>query len=151
MLTYEESEEYSERVLIGMKILEGERFAQYPNGSAMFVVNIDTPSFEPFPFDADRRDFEHSYKGEGITDGYGFRYPGSKPGSLFVMSNDLLAFVWQETKNVITLKRLNLEEKSKTGLSSCVTPLPPTKNFTYMKRSYFNVFDKSSISTSSSE
>ncbi|KAL1213802.1 putative F-box protein [Cardamine amara subsp. amara] len=151
MLTYGESEEDSERVLIGMKILEGNGYAQRPNGSAMFVINIDTPSFEPFPFDADGRVFEHSYKGEGITEGYGFRYPGSKPGSLFVISNDLIAFVWLDTKTVITLQRLNLEKILKKGLGSCVTPLPPTNNFTYMKRSYSNVFDKSSTSTFFSE
>ncbi|KAL1189626.1 putative F-box protein [Cardamine amara subsp. amara] len=141
MLTYEESEKDNEIVLTGMKILEGDRSARHPNGSAMFVVNIDTPSFEPFPFDADGREFKNSYKGEGIAHGYGFRYPSSKPGSLFVISNDLLAFVWQETKNVITLQRLNLEEILKKGLGSCVMPLPPTKNFTYMGRSNFNVFD----------
>ncbi|KAL1193357.1 putative F-box protein [Cardamine amara subsp. amara] len=143
MLTYGESQKDNERVLIGMKILEGYGCASRPNGSAMFVVNIDTPSFEPFPFDADGREFKNSYKGEGIADGYGFRYPSSKPGSLLVISNDLLAFVWQETKKVITLQRLNLEEILKKGLGSCVTPLPPTKNFTYMKRSNSNVFDKS--------
>ncbi|CAE6205247.1 unnamed protein product [Arabidopsis arenosa] len=145
MLTYKESEENSERVLIGTKILEG-RLVRRPNGSAMFVVKIDRPSLEPFPFDAVGRDIEDSYMGDGIADGYGFRYPGSKPGSLFVISSDLLAFVWQETKNVITLQRLNLAEILKKGLGSCVPPLSPTNNFnfTYMKRSFGNVFTESS-------
>ncbi|EFH44975.1 hypothetical protein ARALYDRAFT_916355 [Arabidopsis lyrata subsp. lyrata] len=110
----------------------------------MFVVKIDRPSFEPFPFDAVGRDIKDSYTGDGIADGYGFRYPGSKPGSLFVISSDLLAFVWQETKNVITLQRLNLAEILKMGLGSCVPPLSPTNNFTYMKRSFGNVFTESS-------
>ena len=149
MLTYGESEEGSERILFGTKILS--YFAEHPNGSSMFVVNIDTPSLEPFPFDTDGRDFEHSYTGEGIADGYGFRYPGSKPGSLFVSSNDLLAFVWQGTEDVITLQRINLGEILKKSLGSCVSPLLPTKNFTYTKRSYSNVFAKSSTYSSSSE
>ncbi|CAE6205275.1 unnamed protein product [Arabidopsis arenosa] len=151
MLTYGESEDGSERVLFGTKILEGNGFAERPNGSSMFVANIDTPSLEPFPFDTDGRYFEQSYMGEGIADGYGFRYPGSKPGSLFVISNDLLAFVWQETKDVITLQRVNLAEILKKGLGSCVPPLPPTMNFTYTERSYTNVFTKSSTYSSSSE
>ncbi|CAH8277529.1 unnamed protein product [Arabidopsis lyrata] len=98
MLTYGESEVGSERVLFGTKILEGYNSAGRPNGSSMFVVNIDTPSLEPFPFDTDGRYFEQSYMGEGIADGYGFRYPGSKPGSLFVISNGLLAFVGKRPK-----------------------------------------------------
>ncbi|CAE6205215.1 unnamed protein product [Arabidopsis arenosa] len=151
MLTYEESKEYNERVLIGTKILEGKRYVGRPNGTAMFIVNIDTPSLEPFPVDADEIDFENSYSGNGIAEGYGFRYPGSKPGSLFVITNDLLAFVWQETKDVITLQRLNLAEILKKGLGSCVPPLPPTKNFTYMRRSYINEFTKSSTDPSYSD
>ncbi|KAL1189623.1 putative F-box protein [Cardamine amara subsp. amara] len=152
MLTYEESQEDNERHLIGTKILEGNDYVEYPNGSTMFDVNIDRPSFEPFPFDKDGRDFEHSFKGKGIGgDGYGFRYPGSKPGSLFVISNDLLAFVWRKTKDVITLQRLNLEEILKKGLGSCVPPLPSPKNFTYMKVFYINVFVKSSTYATSSE
>ncbi|VVB09247.1 unnamed protein product [Arabis nemorensis] len=152
MLTYKESQENSdERLLIGTKILEGTHYVDHPNGSAMFVANIKSPSLEPFPFDADGKNFEHSYTGEGIADGYGFRYPGSKPGSLFVISNDLLAFVWQETKDVLTLQRLNLEEILKKGLGSCLPPLRPTKNFTYLERSYINVFTNSSSYSSSSE
>ncbi|KFK33199.1 hypothetical protein AALP_AA6G343200 [Arabis alpina] len=152
MLTYQESEENrDERVLMGTKILEGTHYVDHPNGSAMFVANIDTPSLEPFPFDADGKSFEHAYTGEGISDGYGFRYPGSKPGSLFVISNDHLAFVWQETKEVLTLQRLNLEEILKKGLGLCLSPLRPTKNFSYMERSYINVFTNSSADSSSSE
>jgi len=146
MLGYEESQKDNsyERLLMGTKILEGTHHEGYPNGSNMFVVNIDTPSLEPFPFDSDGREFEHSFQGDGIADGYGFRYPSSKPGSLYVISNDLLAFVWQETRDVCTLQRLNLEEVLKQGLGLCVPPLPPTKNFTYMERSYRNVYLESS-------
>ncbi|CAH2079467.1 unnamed protein product [Thlaspi arvense] len=139
-----------ERHLIATKILEGTHYVEHPNGSTMFVVNIDKPSLEPFPFDTNGGCFQHSYTGEGIADGYGFRYPGSKPGSLYVISDDLLAFVWQETRDVFRLQRLNLEEILKKGLGLCVPPLPPTKNFTYMERSYGNVFTKSSSSSSSS-
>ncbi|CAH8363543.1 unnamed protein product [Eruca vesicaria subsp. sativa] len=143
MLSYQESKKSNGKRLVGTKILEGNDFVQHPNGTAMFVVDIDTPSLEPFPFDAGGIDFEHSYKGKGITDGYGFRYPDSEPGSLYVISNDHLAFVWREAKDVFTLKRINLEEILKKGLSLCVSPLPPVKNFTYMETSYTNVFTKS--------
>ncbi|VYS68725.1 unnamed protein product [Arabidopsis thaliana] len=142
MLTYEK--EYSERVLIGTKILEGNRLVSRPNGTTMFVVKIDTPSLEPFPVDADEIHFENSYSGKGVTDGYGFRYLGSKPGSLFVITNDFLAFVWKDTKTMITLHRLNLTEILKKGLGSCVPPSHPMKNFTYMRTSSMNEFTSSS-------
>lgn len=100
-LTYEESRrEDIERRLIGTKILEGTHYAAHPNGSPMFVVNINKPSLEPFPFDADERDFELSYTGWGVASGYGFRAPGSVPGSLYVLSRDHLAFVWHEKKRL---------------------------------------------------
>ncbi|CAD5333478.1 unnamed protein product [Arabidopsis thaliana] len=142
MLTYEK--EYSERVLIGTKILEGNRLVSRPNGTTMFVVKIDTPSLEPFPVDADEIHFENSYSGKGVTDGYGFRYLGSKPGSLFVITNDFLAFVWQDTKTMITLHRLNLTGILKKGLGSCVPASHPMKNFTYMRTSSMNEFTSSS-------
>ncbi|KAJ4902399.1 putative F-box protein [Raphanus sativus] len=141
MLSYEESENNNGKLLIGTKILEGTDYVDHPNGTAMFVVDIDdTPSLEPFPFDADGRDFEHSYAGRGISGGYGFRHPGSIPGSLYVISHDHLAFVWHETTDVFTFKRVNLEEILKKGLGTCVPPLPPVKNFTYLEIFYTNVF-----------
>ena len=151
MLSYEKSEKNNGKRLIGTKILEGNDYVDRPNGTAMFVVDIDTLSLEPFPLDADGRDFEHSYTGRGISDGYGFRYPGSKPGSLYVISDDHFAFVWHETKHVFTLKRVNLEEILKKGLGMCVPPLPPINNFTYMGRSYTNVFTESWFYSSSSD
>ncbi|KAF8109356.1 hypothetical protein N665_0097s0011 [Sinapis alba] len=142
MLTYEESQDGSERLLIGTKILEGTHYVMHPNGSAMFVVNIGSPTSEIFPFDdtngEEEYGFECSYTGEGIAKGYGFRYPGYKPGSLFVTSKGLLMFVWKETKTVLTLQRLNLEELLKKGV--CVSPLPPCLNFTYLTKSHTNVF-----------
>ncbi|KAJ4902398.1 putative F-box protein [Raphanus sativus] len=143
MLSYEESKKNNGKRLVGTKILEGTDFVQHPNGTATFVVDIDTPSLEPFPFDADGRHFEHSYKGKGISYGYDFRYPGSAPGSLYLISGDHLAFVWHETKHVFTLKRLDLDQIMKKGLGTCVPPLPPVKNFTYLETSYTNVFTKS--------
>ncbi|CAF2272797.1 unnamed protein product [Brassica rapa subsp. narinosa] len=151
MLSYEKSEKNNGKRLIGTKILEGNDYVDRPNGTAMFVVDIDTPSLEPFPLDADGRDFEHSYTGRGISDGYGFRYPGSKPGSLYVISDDHFAFVWHETKHVFTLKRVNLEEILKKDLGMCVPPLPPINNFTFMGRSYTNVFTESWFYSSSSD
>ncbi|KAG5400859.1 hypothetical protein IGI04_015466 [Brassica rapa subsp. trilocularis] len=103
--------------------------------------NNDTPSLEPFPLDADGRDFEHSYTGRGISDGYGFRYPGSKPGSLYVISDDHFAFVWHETKHVFTLKRVNLEEILKKGLGlvhGLVNKMP--QEHTYMVRATISLF-----------
>ncbi|CAF1858706.1 unnamed protein product [Brassica oleracea var. botrytis] len=61
MLSYEESEKNNGKRLAGTKILEGNDTVHDANGTAMFVVDIhDTPSLEPFPFDADGEDFEHS-------------------------------------------------------------------------------------------
>ncbi|CAA7055427.1 unnamed protein product [Microthlaspi erraticum] len=147
MLGYEESEDdVGERVLIGTKILEGTHYVMHPNGSAMFAVKIDSPSFEAFPLDANGEDFECCYTGEGIAKGYGFRYPGSKPGSLFVTSKGLLMFVWRETRVVLTLQRLDLGELLKRGV--CVSPLPPCLNFTYLTKSHTNVFASGRRTTS---
>ncbi|CAN6830942.1 unnamed protein product [Brassica oleracea] len=143
MLTYEKSQDGSDRLLVGTKILEGTHYVMHPNGSAMFVVKIGSPTSEIFPFDdttngEEKYGFECCYTGEGIAKGYGFRYPGYKPGSLFVTSKGLLMFVWKETKTVLTLQRLNLEELLKKGV--CVSPLPPCLNFTYLTKSHTNVF-----------
>ncbi|OMO56037.1 Snf7 [Corchorus olitorius] len=87
LLSYEETE--GKRLLIATKILEGTHYVLHPNGSAMFIVNIDEPSMDPFPWDKDADsqpvNVEHAFMGEGIANGYGFRYPGSKPGSLFII------------------------------------------------------------------
>ncbi|KAG2307990.1 hypothetical protein Bca52824_027738 [Brassica carinata] len=72
-LTYEESRSKdNERHLVGTKILEGTHYADHPNGSPI------------------------------IASGYGFRIPGSIPGSLYVLSGDHLAFVWHEKKNMFS-------------------------------------------------
>ncbi|XP_011022893.1 PREDICTED: F-box protein At5g39450-like [Populus euphratica] len=140
LITYEESEGH--RNLIATKILEGTHYVLHPNGSAMFVVNIDEPSQDPFPWDVDANSFpltiKHAFAGEGIANGYGFRYPGSKPGSLFVIQNGLLAFVWKESRAVLNMQRLNLQELLKKG--ERVPALPPSDNFSYLTKSYSNVF-----------
>jgi hypothetical protein len=109
----------------------------------MFVVRVGEPSTEAFPWmteDDDSRtvDIETSFAGEGIANGYGFRYPGSKPGSLFVLRDGRLAFVWRDNKSVLTLQRLNLEELLRKG--ERVPALPPIPNFAYLTKSYSNVF-----------
>ncbi|XP_020538069.1 F-box protein At5g39450 isoform X2 [Jatropha curcas] len=81
---------------------------------------------------------KHAFAGEGIANGYGFRYPGSKPGSLFVIQNGLLAFIWKESRAVLTMQRLNLQELLKKGEQ--VPALPPIANFSYLTKSYSNVF-----------
>ncbi|KAL8096417.1 F-box protein At5g39450-like [Apium graveolens] len=139
-LSYEESQD--QRLLIATKILEGTHYVLHPNGSAMFIVNLDEPSSETFPWDSDGDseplNITCAYTGEGIANGYGFRYPGSKPGSLFVIQGGLLAFIWKESRTVLTMQRLNLQELLKKG--ERVPALPPTANFAYLTKSYSNVF-----------
>lgn len=140
LLSYEESR--GQRILIATKILEGTHYVLHPNGSAMFIVNVDEPSVDPFPWDTDADSLpvnvKHAFTGEGIANGYGFRYPGSKPGSLFVTQNGILAFIWKESRAVLTLQRLNLPELLKKG--ERVSALPPIANFSYLTKSYSNVF-----------
>ncbi|KAF6147958.1 hypothetical protein GIB67_001533 [Kingdonia uniflora] len=140
VLSYQESE--GQRLLIATKILEGTHYVLHPNGSAMFVVKVDEISPDTFPWytyeDSRRVDVKCAYNGEGIANGYGFRYPGSKPGSLFIIEDGLLAFVWKESRAVLTLKRLNLQELLKKG--ERVPSLPPIVNFAYLTKSYSNVF-----------
>ncbi|KAL7131912.1 hypothetical protein ABFS83_12G036700 [Erythranthe nasuta] len=64
--SYEESNH-----VIGTKILEGTSYAGRPNGSVMFVVNIDQPSVGIFPWDTEEEskpiiDVKKSFMGEGI-------------------------------------------------------------------------------------
>nr|GMC96535.1 F-box protein At5g39450 [Ipomoea batatas] len=139
LLSYEKSQG---KKLIATKILEGTHYVLHPNGSAMFMVNVDEPSPDEFPWDSDGDsnpvDVKNAFIGEGIANGYGFRYPGSKPGSLYVIQDTLLAFVWKESRAVLTLQRLNLQELLKKG--ERVDALPPISNFAYLTRSYSNVF-----------
>ncbi|KAI4326151.1 hypothetical protein MLD38_031491 [Melastoma candidum] len=140
MLSYEESQD--QHSLIATKILEGTNYVLHPNGSAMFIVNTDQQSMEPFPYSGDANSIpvivERTFEGEGIAHGYGFRYPGSKPGLLFVFGNGMLAFVWKESRAVLTLQKLDLEDLLKKG--ERVPALPAICNFTYLTKSYSNVF-----------
>ncbi|XP_062007361.1 F-box protein At5g39450 [Rosa rugosa] len=140
LLSYEECQ--GQQHLIATKILEGTHYVLHPNGSAMFIVNIDEPSTDPFPWDTDvdslNVNIKHALKGEGIANGYGFRYPGSKPGSLFVFQDGHLAFIWKESRAVLTLQRINLQELLRKG--ERVPALPPIGNFSYLTKSYSNVF-----------
>ncbi|KAL0431206.1 UNVERIFIED_CONTAM: F-box protein [Sesamum radiatum] len=140
LISYEESE--GQQLLIATKILEGTSYVLHPNGSAMFIVNTAQPSMDTFPWDSDENsnhiDVKQSFMGEGIANGYGFRYPGSKPGSLFVIQNGLLVFVWKESRAVLTLQRLNLEDLLRKG--ERVPSLSPVSNFAYLTKTYSNVF-----------
>ncbi|KAL2342896.1 hypothetical protein Fmac_004181 [Flemingia macrophylla] len=139
LLSYEESQE--QKVLIATKLLEGTNYVLHPNGSAMFIVDLNEPSSEPFPWGTNNDslvDIKHAFTGEGISNGYGFRYPGSKPGSLFAFQNGVLAFVWKDTRVVLSLQRLDLQELLKKG--ERVSSLPPINNFSYLTKSYSNVF-----------
>ncbi|KAI3915198.1 hypothetical protein MKX01_035457 [Papaver californicum] len=148
LLSYEESR--GQQFLTATKILEGNHYVRNPNGSTMFTVNVDKQSMDPFPLetvgDFATMDIKHTYTGEGIADGYGFRYPGSKPGSLFVIQDGLLAFVWKKSRTVLTLQRINLQELLRKG--ERVPALPSMLNFTYLERSYINVFTSFSNPTS---
>ncbi|BAT73234.1 F-box protein [Vigna angularis] len=150
LLSYEESQE--QKLLIATKILEGTHYVLHPNGSAMFIVDINDPSSDSFPFDSNRDtlsvEIKHAFTGEGISNGYGFRYPGSKPGSLFVFENGVLAFVWKDTRVVLTLQRLDLQQLLKKG--ERVPSLPPISNFSYLTKSYSNVFTGFPSSSTSS-
>ncbi|KAG0488075.1 hypothetical protein HPP92_006886 [Vanilla planifolia] len=117
LISYEEIDGHPS--LIATKILEGTHNVLHPNGSSMFVVRLDEPSSDPFPWESYGNsspvEVRRSYMGEGIANGYGFRYPGSKPGSLFEIQNGNLAFVWKEPMSVLTLQRLDLEDLLKKG------------------------------------
>ncbi|KAK8966140.1 F-box protein [Platanthera guangdongensis] len=140
LLSYEEVD--GRLVLIATKILEGTHYVLHPNGSAMFIVKVDEPSPDPFPWktygDSVLVEVNRTYSGEGIANGYGFRYPGSKPGSLFEIQNGHLAFVWKESKSVLTMQRLEIEDLLKKG--ERVPALPRIANFAYLTKSYSNVF-----------
>jgi hypothetical protein len=157
LLSYEKDSE-GKLLLIATKVLEGTHYVVHPNGSSMFVVRVGEPSTEAFPWmtedeDSCSVDIERSFAGEGIANGYGFRYPGSKPGSLFVLQDGRLAFVWRDSKSVLTLQRLNLEELLRKG--ERVPALPPIPNFVYLTKSYSNVYTvmqgSSSCSSSTSQ
>ncbi|GMH10404.1 hypothetical protein Nepgr_012245 [Nepenthes gracilis] len=141
VLSYHE-ESPGQRCLIATKILEGTHYVLHPNGSAMFMVNVNEPSLDVFPWnmgaDCLPVHVKHAFAGEGIANGYGFRYPGSKPGSLFVLQDGMLAFVWKESRATLTLQRLNLHDLLKKG--ERVPTLPPIDNFSYLTQSYSNVF-----------
>ncbi|CAA0819770.1 F-box protein [Striga hermonthica] len=140
LISYEESEE--QQLLIATKILEGTSYVLHPNGSAMFIVNMAQPSMDRFPWGTDEgfdcTDVKQSFMGEGIANGYGFRYPGSKPGTLFVMENGLLVFIWKESRAVLTLQRLDLDYNLRNG--ERVPSLSPVSNFAYLTKTYSNVF-----------
>ncbi|XP_020592882.1 F-box protein At5g39450 [Phalaenopsis equestris] len=140
LLSYEEIDGHL--ILIATKILEGTHYVLHPNGSAMFIVKVEEPSPDPFPWetyvDSIPVEVKRTYSGEGIANGYGFRYPGSKPGSLFEIQNGHLAFVWKESKSVLTMQRLELEDLLKKG--ERVPSLPRIANFAYLTKSYSNVF-----------
>ncbi|XP_012851896.1 PREDICTED: F-box protein At5g39450-like [Erythranthe guttata] len=137
LISYEVLE--GKQCMIATKILEGSSYVARPNGSAMFTMNICQPALESFPCDSDGdSDPIDSFRGVGIASGYGFRYPGSKPGSLFVLPNGLLVFIYEESRDVLTLQRFDLADLLRRGKR--VPPLPPTSNFVYPSRMYTNPY-----------
>ncbi|EYU31562.1 hypothetical protein ABFS82_12G037400 [Erythranthe guttata] len=136
LISYEESKQ----LMIGTKILEGNSYVCYPNGSAMFIVNADQSSEGIFPFHegSDPIEVKESFSGEGIANGYGMRLPNWESGSLFVLENGLLVFLWEESREVLTLKRLDLGELLTRG--ERVNSLSPVSNFAYLTKTYTNVY-----------
>ncbi|XP_024522473.1 F-box protein At5g39450 [Selaginella moellendorffii] len=130
------------RLLIATKILEGTHYVLHPNGSAMFTARVEEPSAERFPWESYRDgsvvETVECYQGEGISNGYGFRYPSSKPGALFVHRSGMLAFVWSESRAVLTLEKLDVEEMLRNG--ERVGALTPIANFAYHTKANSNVF-----------
>ncbi|KAK7399356.1 hypothetical protein VNO78_10538 [Psophocarpus tetragonolobus] len=64
LLSYEESQE-QQQLLTATKVLEGTHYVLHPNGSAMFIVDINEPSSEPFPLDTNKdsvsTDIKHAF------------------------------------------------------------------------------------------
>ncbi|KAL8034583.1 hypothetical protein ABFX02_12G037400 [Erythranthe guttata] len=103
----------------------------------------DQPSEGIFPFDegSDPVEFKESFSGEGIANGYGMRLPNWESGSLFALENGLLVFLWEESREVLTLKRLDLGELLTRG--ERVNSLSPVSNFAYLTKAYANVYSGS--------
>ena len=59
-------------------------------------------------------------------------------GNLFVSLKCFLAFIWRESKAVLTLQRMDLQTLLKNG--ERVAALPPMENFAYLTKYYSNVF-----------
>ncbi|KAK9691961.1 hypothetical protein RND81_09G231800 [Saponaria officinalis] len=144
ILSYKEMSP-GQRFLKATKIFDGTEYAPCGNGSAVFTVNVDKPSTESFPWSSGADSLSvgvtQAFTGFGDGDGYGFGRAGSTPGSLFVLEDGVLAFVWTETGSVVTLQRVNLDEVLRNGQR--VPPLPPVNNFSYLYSvysSYPNVF-----------
>ncbi|KAJ0972072.1 hypothetical protein J5N97_020031 [Dioscorea zingiberensis] len=133
LLSYEEVD--GQRLLIATEILE-RRHYRY----AMFTVKIGEPTVEPFPWERDGDscpvEVMHAYNGHGIANGYGFWYPRSNLGSMFVLQNGIIAFVWRDTEEVLTLERFNFEELLKRG--ERVPALPHIANFAYLPDAKFH-------------
>ncbi|XP_012844455.1 PREDICTED: F-box protein At5g39450-like [Erythranthe guttata] len=127
---------WGKKLMIGTKILEGTSYVEHPNGSAMFTANVDEPALESFPsYGAEDSESIDSFGGESIASGYGFRNPGSEPGSLFVLSNGLLCFVSEESRTVLTFQRFDLADLLKRG-ERLPLLLPPVSNYVYPMRWY---------------
>ncbi|EYU31557.1 hypothetical protein MIMGU_mgv1a018345mg, partial [Erythranthe guttata] len=125
---------WGKKLMIGTKILEGTSYVEHPNGSAMFTANVDEPALESFPsYGAEDSESIDSFGGESIASGYGFRNPGSEPGSLFVLSNGLLCFVSEESRTVLTFQRFDLADLLKRG-ERLPLLLPPVSNYVYPMR-----------------
>ncbi|KAL7131911.1 hypothetical protein ABFS83_12G036600 [Erythranthe nasuta] len=137
-ISYEETK--GQQQMYANKILEGKSRVSRPNGSTMFVVNIDEPSMTIFPWNTDKQtnsiSVKQSFKGEGISDGY--RYRSIQPGSLFVLENGLIVFLWEHSRDLLTLKRLDLGELLRRG--ERLPSFPPVLNFAHLTSKYRNIY-----------
>ncbi|KAJ3681477.1 hypothetical protein LUZ60_015966 [Juncus effusus] len=129
---------YEGSTLIATKVLEGNHYVLHPNGSSMFTAQLEISSEDSFPWETEVG-VRNGFQGEGISSGYGFRYPGSKPGSLFELESGLIAFVWRESKMVLVLERVELDQVLRSR-GERVAALSGVLNFAYLTKSYSNVF-----------
>lgn len=150
LITYQEYN--GERALVATMLLDGSSCSHCYGGCELFVAKIDDPVLEPFPWDVDGIEIKNAYNGEGyganfFYDHYAYAFDNENEiGSLFVMENGLLAFVWKENREVLTLQRLDLHELLKKGKR--VAGPPSINNFSYVPDAITeNVFDPRSFFT----
>lgn len=115
---------------------------EHHDGGIELSVKLDEPSLEPFPWDVDGNsvpiEIEEAYSGKAWANTLFHHYSDWMPGTMFVMQNGLLAFVWKESREVLTMQQMDLQELLKKGKR--VPTRPSIANFRYLTYSNLNVF-----------
>ncbi|EYU28556.1 hypothetical protein MIMGU_mgv1a0222591mg, partial [Erythranthe guttata] len=80
-------------------------------GNILMFMNIDEPSMNIFPWNIDKQSnpisVKQSFTGKRYFRWLLFQISSTKHGSLFLLENGLLVFVWDESREVLTLQRLD--------------------------------------------